>query len=192
MNFGTLKDDASLRSQLQAAEGVYVISQDMEMFKVGMALKEYEESSRSIYRRLQAFQTCFPTGFKIFYTIITDDPRAVEKRLHSILKEMGAKRVRFQALSSARDSEWFETSKAIIEKAIIRLTKEPGFYAKRIIRLTQRSFQDIIEPMKDPILRSTVSCREIKSKKFQDFIQDKPIKQRQMLRARIQARCDPS
>lgn len=190
MNFGTLKDDPSLRQQLNAEEGVYVISNDGESFKVGMALKEYEQSSRSIYRRLQNFQTCFPRGFKLYNVIITDDPRAAEQQLHKTLVKLGATRVKFQAVTSVRDSEWFETDPATIEKAIKLIAKEPGFYAKRIIRMTSRTFQDIAKPQDlPPTMRSTVNCREIKTKRYEDFITNKPIRQQQQLRARIESKC---
>lgn len=190
MNFGTLKDDPSLRGQLNAEEGVYVISNDGETFKVGMVLKEYEQSSRSIYRRMQNFQTCFPRGFKIYNVIITDDPRAAERQMHKTLIELGAKRVRFQALTSQRDSEWFETDTATIEKAIRRVAQTPGFYAKRIIRLTSRGFQDLAKPSDTPpATRSTVSCREVGTKRFEDYVLARPVRQQQQLRARIQAKC---
>ena len=194
MNFGTLKESPSYRAQLQAEEGVYVISQDGKMFKIGMATvnkpNTTNQPSRSIYKRLQEFQTCFPKGFKLYNVVITDTPYSAEQQIHKKLVELGAKRIKLQGLSIERDSEWFETDTKTIEKAIKEITEAPGFYAKRIIRLTQRKFHDL-QKQNDhpPTARSTISCREVKTKRFDDYLVELPAKARQAIRARVEKKC---
>ena len=190
MNFGTLKESPSLRAQLQASEGVYVISNDATNFKVGMATQNKPgQPTRSIYKRLQEFQTCFPRGFKIYNVLVTDDPYNAEQQIHRELVKMGAKRLKLQGLTVQRDSEWFETDQATLERAITRVSKTPGFYAKRIIRLTQRSFHDLQPAAAPPLLRSTINCREIKTTRFKDYVVELPARARQAVRARVEAKC---
>lgn len=191
MNFGTLKENASLRAQLQASEGVYVISNDGDTFKVGMAtVSKPGQPTRSIYKRLQEFQTCFPQGFKLYNLIITDTPLQAEQQMHKTLVKLGATRLKHKGLTIDRDSEWFDTDPPTIERAIKDVAKQPGFYAKRIIRCTQRSFHDIAKPQDlPPTHRSTVSCREVKTERYKDYVLELPARARQELRARILATC---
>lgn len=191
MNFATLKESPSLRAQLNAEEGVYVISHDGHMFKVGMAtVSKPGQPTRSLYKRMQDFQTCFPLGFKIYNIIVTDTPLQAEKQLHKILVDLKAHRIKHQGLTIQRDSEWFHTDPATIERGIKILAKEPGFYAKRIIRLTSRRFYDLAKPQDaPPTHRSTISCREIKTKRFNDYILELPSGARQAIRAKIAKKC---
>lgn len=193
MNFATLKESPSLRAQLQAAEGVYVISSnaDPELIKVGMATTNKPgQPTRSIYKRLQEFQTCFPRGFRLHNLILTDTPLEAEKQMHRELVRLGAKRIPHQGIATSRDSEWFKTTQAQVEKAIQNIAKAPGFYARRIIRVTSRKFHDLVKPQDlPPTHRSTISCREVKTTRFEDYITEVPSAARQVLRARIQRQC---
>lgn len=103
------------------SSGVYIVSRvsprvsgRKKIVKIGMA-------SGSLQDRLDTYHTYYPSSFYIYYVIVTNKAKEMEKKLHTKLKEDLYKHHEYEA---RREGEWFLVSNKQINKAVEEIVEE--------------------------------------------------------------------